>query len=97
MAIIRKVIMKNRFIGDSGRAALVDTLKDQKMVAGNAALAEQIANVSELMDVKTGTAIITQGSDDSDVYLIVAGSFDIIVNGRELRFGKLHYDGILSQ
>jgi CRP/FNR family cyclic AMP-dependent transcriptional regulator len=74
--------MKNRFIGDSGRAALVDTLKDQKMVAGNAALAEQIANVSELMDVKTGTAIITQGNDDSDVYLIVAGSFDIIVNGR---------------
>jgi CRP/FNR family cyclic AMP-dependent transcriptional regulator len=74
--------MKNRFAGDSGRHALVDTLKDQKMVAGNAELAEEIARIGELIDVKTDTAIITQGGDDSDVYLIVSGSFNIVVNGR---------------
>jgi CRP/FNR family transcriptional regulator, cyclic AMP receptor protein len=74
--------MKNRFAGDSGRQALIDTLKDQKMVAGNAGLAEDIANIGELIDVTTGTAIITQGGDDNDVYLIVAGSFDIVVNNR---------------
>jgi predicted nucleotide-binding protein len=74
--------MKNRFAGDSGRQALIDTLKDQKMVAGNAGLAEDIANIGELIDVKTGAAIITQGGDDNDVFLIVAGSFDIVVNNR---------------
>jgi CRP/FNR family cyclic AMP-dependent transcriptional regulator len=74
--------MKNRFAGDSGRHALVDTLKDQKMVAGNAELAEEIARIGELIDVKTDTAIITQGGDDSDVYLIVSGSFNIVVNNR---------------
>jgi CRP/FNR family cyclic AMP-dependent transcriptional regulator len=74
--------MKNRFAGDSGRQALVDTLKDQKMVAGNAELADDIAKIGDLIEVKTGTAIITQGGEDSDVYLIVAGSFNIVVNGR---------------
>jgi CRP/FNR family cyclic AMP-dependent transcriptional regulator len=74
--------MKNRFAGDSGRQVLVDTLRDQKMVAGNADLAEEIARIGELIEVKTGTSIITQGGEDSDVYLIVAGSFNIVVNGR---------------
>jgi len=74
--------MKNRFAGDSGRLALVDTLKDQKMVAGNAELADDIAKIGDLIEVETGTAIITQGGEDSDVYLIVAGSFNIVVNGR---------------
>jgi CRP/FNR family cyclic AMP-dependent transcriptional regulator len=74
--------MKNRFAGDSGRQVLVDTLRDQKMVAGNADLAEEIARIGELIEVKTGTSIITQGGEDSDVYLIVAGSFNIVVNRR---------------
>jgi CRP/FNR family cyclic AMP-dependent transcriptional regulator len=74
--------MKNRFAGDAGRQVLVDTLKDQKMVAGNAGLAEEISKIGELIDVKSDTAIITQGGEDNDVYLIVAGSFNIVVNGR---------------
>jgi CRP/FNR family transcriptional regulator, cyclic AMP receptor protein len=74
--------MKNRFAGDSGRQALIDTLKDQKMVAGNEGLAAEIAQRGELVEVKTGTTIIEQGGDDSDVFLIVTGSFNVLVNGR---------------
>jgi predicted nucleotide-binding protein len=74
--------MKNRFAGDSGRRILLETLKDQKTVAGNGDLAEQIAATGELLEIQAGAAIITQGNDDNDVFLIVAGSFDIIVNGR---------------
>jgi CRP/FNR family cyclic AMP-dependent transcriptional regulator len=74
--------MKNRFSGDVGRQALIDTLKDQKMVAGNAELAAEIATTGELLEIAAGTAIIQQGGEDSDVFLIVTGSFDIIVNGR---------------
>ena len=74
--------MKNRFVGESGRNALIDTLKDQKMVAGNAELATEIATSGELLEVKVGSAIIRQGDEDSDVFLIVTGSFEIVVNGR---------------
>lgn len=74
--------MKNRFAGDSGLRVLIDTLKDQKMVGGNAELAEHIAKVGEVIEVTGKAAIITQGDGDNDVYLIVAGSFDIVVNGR---------------
>jgi CRP/FNR family transcriptional regulator, cyclic AMP receptor protein len=74
--------MKERFAGDSGRRLLVEALKDHKIVAGHADLAEQIASIGELIEVKKSATIITQGGDDNDVFLIVAGSFDIVVNGR---------------
>jgi predicted nucleotide-binding protein len=74
--------MKERFAGDAGRRILLETLKEQKIVGGNADLAEQIASTGELLDVNAGAAIIEQGNDDNDVYLIVAGSFDLVVNGR---------------
>ena len=76
--------MIKRFEGESGRRTLVDTLKDQKIVAGNTALAEQIADVAERIEVKQGATIIEQGGEDNDVYLIVAGAFDIVVNGHRV-------------
>jgi len=74
--------MKDRFTGDAGRRILLDALAGQKIVAGNAELAAEIASIGELVDVTTGTAIIEQGGDDNEVYLIVAGSFNIVVNNR---------------
>jgi CRP/FNR family cyclic AMP-dependent transcriptional regulator len=74
--------MKDRFTGESGARILLETLKEQKMIAGNAELAEQIASIGELIDVAVGSKIIDQGGDDNDLYLIVAGSFDVLVNGR---------------
>ena len=75
--------MIKRFEGDAGKGTLIQTLREQKIVAGNTALATQIADMAALLGVAPGTAIIEQGSDDNDVYLIVAGAFDIIVNGRK--------------
>lgn len=85
-------MMIKRFEGESGRRTLIEALREQKIVAGSAALAEQIADGAFLIDVPLGTAIIQQGGDDNDVYLIVAGSFDIVVNGRKLarRFPNDH-------
>ena len=76
--------MKERFAGETSHRILLDTLKDQKIVAGNTELAEQIAAVGELLDIKTGETIIEQGNEDNDTYLILAGSFDIVVNGRAI-------------
>jgi predicted nucleotide-binding protein len=74
--------MKDRFAGSAGRRILLETLKEQKLIAGNTELADQVASIGELVDVEAGATIIEQGNDDNDVYLIVAGSFDIVVNNR---------------
>jgi CRP/FNR family transcriptional regulator, cyclic AMP receptor protein len=36
------------------------------------------------MEVSDGSTIIEQGAEDNDVYLIIAGAFDILVNGRKV-------------
>ncbi|MDB4892332.1 MAG: cyclic nucleotide-binding domain protein [Gemmatimonadetes bacterium] len=65
-----------------GGGVLIEALKEQKLVRGDGTVAELIAASGELLQVEPGAAIIEQGSADNDVYLILAGSFDIIVNGR---------------
>jgi predicted nucleotide-binding protein len=64
------------------QAVLIEALKKQKIVGGNAALAEELARAGELVEVEKGTPIIEQGGADTDIYLIVAGAFDIVVNCR---------------
>ncbi len=84
--------MIKRFEGKTGRKILVETLQEQKIVAGNTALAEQLADTAALLEVKVGTEIIKQADNDNDIYLIIAGSFDIVVNGRKVarRFPNDH-------
>lgn len=76
--------MKQRFEGEAGRRVLIDSLRSQKIVGGNQALAEEIAAVGELIEVAKGTAIIEQSADDNDVYLILAGTFTVLVNGKKI-------------
>jgi CRP/FNR family cyclic AMP-dependent transcriptional regulator len=74
--------MKERFAGDPGRRILLDALRGQKLIAGSDELAGEIASAGELIDVATGDAIIQQGADDNDIYFILSGSFNIVVNNR---------------
>jgi predicted nucleotide-binding protein len=76
--------VKSRFEGENGKRTLAEVLREQKIVAGNDSLALKIAETAELIEVQPGTAIIEQGGADNDVYLIVAGAFDIIVKGRKV-------------
>jgi CRP/FNR family cyclic AMP-dependent transcriptional regulator len=75
----------NRFEGDAGRRLRLDALANQKLVAGNRALAEKVDAKAQLMLVKKGAVLIEQDASDNDVYLILAGAFDISVNGRVIR------------
>jgi CRP/FNR family cyclic AMP-dependent transcriptional regulator len=77
-------MLKERFEGNAGRRLLIDALKTQKMVAGNTALAEELASLVTVMAIKTGEKIIIQGNSDNDIFFILAGSFSIIVNGRQV-------------
>ncbi len=74
--------MKERFEGAAGRRLLIDALKTQKMVAGNSDLAEELASLVELVEVKTGEKIIHQGASNNDIFFILTGSFNIVVNGK---------------
>lgn len=74
----------DRFRGDAGRANLIDAMLQQQIVGGNRELAEELATRADLLEVAEGEAIISQGGDDNDLYLIVAGSFRIVINGRDV-------------
>jgi CRP/FNR family transcriptional regulator, cyclic AMP receptor protein len=84
--------MIERFQGETGRPHVIEAFKAQKIVAGDHALAERIAEVGTLMEVGSGTAIIEQGAEDNDVFLIIAGAFEVLVNGRRVsrRFSNDH-------
>lgn len=76
--------MMKRFDGTGGRRLLVDALKSQKLIAGYPALAEELANVVELVEVSDGTTIIQQDEYTNEIYFILLGSLSIFVNGREV-------------
>jgi CRP/FNR family transcriptional regulator, cyclic AMP receptor protein len=75
-------ILIKRFEGSEGRRLLLEALREQKMVSGNANLANDIANVGELIPVAAGTTVVEQGGIDNHVFLILAGSFNVVVNGK---------------
>ena len=84
--------MIERFEGEAGRENLLDALRNQKLVVGDGSLAEEIAGAGKLVEVKAGTSIITQGTEDTDVFFILAGAFDVFVHGRKVarRFANDH-------
>jgi len=76
--------MKGRFEGEAGRRLLVDSLKSQKLVGGNHTLAEEIAAIGEIIELTKDDMIIEQGAADNEVYLILAGAFVVLVNGKKV-------------
>jgi predicted nucleotide-binding protein len=71
-----------RFAGEDGRRLRVEALITQKLVGGNRNLAEALADEVDLVEVNPGDALITQGSYENDIFMILAGKADIVVNGR---------------
>lgn len=74
--------VKERFEGDIGRRRLMEALKTQKMVAGDAALAEELAGLVRVEEVTAESPLIHQEASDTDIYFILTGSFSVVVNGK---------------
>lgn len=66
------------------RRRLLDALAVQRLVSGDAAMAEALADALELREYAAGQALVAQGAGDDHVCLLFAGSVDIIVNGRPI-------------
>lgn len=89
--------MIERFSGTEGRRNLLDSISEQAIVGGNVHLAAFLADAAELIPVETSDAIIIQDAEDDDLYLIIAGSFSVIVNGQRVATrGKGDHVGEMS-
>lgn len=64
--------------------AVVNELLKQKMVNGNEEFAKEIQQKGKVVGFEPGDNIITQGEHDQDVYFIIAGEANMIINGSEL-------------
>jgi CRP-like cAMP-binding protein len=81
--------MLDRFVGERGRWVRIEALASQNLVVGNRALAEELADRIEVCAVSKGELLIYQGAGDNDIYFILSGSFDVIVNGRRSQYSGL--------
>jgi CRP/FNR family cyclic AMP-dependent transcriptional regulator len=72
--------LQERFEGDNGHLILIDALRRQALIQGDASLAESFAQRGELVRLEPGERLIEQGSWN-DLYFILAGSFEVSVNG----------------
>lgn len=80
--------MLKRFEGEDGRRRLIELLRAQIVVGGDAAIAAEIAAVATLHEVAKGDVLIRQEAADNDLYLILSGALRIIVNGRDVALRK---------
>lgn len=74
--------MLERFEGVAGRRLRIEALVNQKLIGGNRALAEALADQVQLLAIEEGGVILEQGASDNDVYLIISGRTNVVVNGR---------------
>ena len=74
--------MLDRYQGDDGLRLRVEAALDCKLAAGNQALAEAIANVAAVRAFKKSDVLIEQGGDDNQVYILISGACDVVVNGK---------------
>jgi cyclic nucleotide-binding protein len=79
-----------RFQGETGRAVLIEALLGHALVAGSPDLARAMADRLSLIEVPAGHALVEQGAGDDDIYIILAGSFAIEVNGRRISTRGTH-------
>lgn len=76
--------MLQRFEGDNGRRILVELLQRQKLAAGGAELAGELADRVTVRAVPKDSVVIQQGGDDNDLFFVLSGMLDVIVNGRRV-------------
>ena len=76
--------MLERFTGKDGRTFVIDALRDQSVIGGDARLAETICNHAEVVGYSQESTIITESAPDNDIYFILAGVVSIRVGGREI-------------
>ena len=71
------------FSSPSGKADLIRLLKEQKVVLGDATLAEELAEVVVPKEVADQEVLIREGERESDLYFILDGTMEFSIKGRK--------------
>lgn len=73
---------------ESNKNSVIQELLKQRLVLNNPDIAEKIFNNGQLVLFKTGETIIEQDTYDQDIYFLLAGEANIIVNGKKLPYTR---------
>lgn len=76
--------MLHRFKGEKGRRLRLDAFRSQKIVGGDDQLAVELADRVTLRVVQRGETLIEQGGIDNDLFFLISGILDVVVNGRRV-------------
>ena len=76
--------MLEQFQGKEGRPALLNALRNQFLVDGNADIADKIASGAHVKEFTPGTPIFSQGERGSDLCFVLAGRVSVRVDGEEV-------------
>lgn len=78
----------DRFVGGATSLSLIQALREQYIVHGNASLAMALAAVVKVEEHLPGTRLIEQGKADNDMLFILIGEVLILINGQEVAYRK---------
>jgi len=76
--------MVDRFKGPDGKARLLEVIRSNRIVGGDAHVAEKIVAQLQIEEFPKNHELIKQQSSDNDLYFILSGAVVILVNGREI-------------
>ena len=77
---MRESLLKS-FQGAEGRLRLINALISQPLIGDND-LAVAVEPYLKLAEVFAGTYLIRQGASDTDLFLILSGTFSVAIDGR---------------
>ena len=78
------------FVGKAGRARLIASLRRQEVVHDNAEVARLLAEVVDIVELRSGATIIEQDSDDDSLFFVLCGEAAVIVNGSTIAVRQQH-------
>lgn len=73
-----------RFEGQEGRRRLMELLRKQVITGGDSTIASEIAAVATLEELSPRDILIHQDAADNDLFLILSGTFRVVINGRDV-------------
>ncbi len=76
--------MKRRFEGTDGQRRLIAALQSCTLVEHNEVLATRLAEVGQVVSYDVGDTIMAQGAEDNDVFFILVGQVNVLVNNRHV-------------
>lgn len=89
--------MIDRFLGSDGQSRLIKILNEYKLFSGVPDIIPEIIESGLLIEFDDGEDIIEQNDSDNDLYFIISGKVEIIINDRLVAVRKApNYIGEMS-